>query len=187
MELPQLIFDIAEILLSIDSSGSSFKAFRPGVGPYGEPQLVGLIKDRMNALTTYRGSVVTKRMPDLLLKGQWALEFKIARPFGDNGKLAENWSVNLLHPYEGNISAIGDCFKLLGLNGAERRAVVVIGYEHSPPQVSLGPLLAAFEVLARDVANIKLGPRFEVTREGLIHPVHQRLTVIAWEVLARTT
>jgi len=42
-----------------------------------------------------------------------ALEFKIARPFGDNGKEAENWSVNLPHPYAGNVSVIGDCLKLL--------------------------------------------------------------------------
>lgn len=148
--------------------------------------MLRLIKDRLNVLNSYWGSVVTKRTPDLLLKGQWAFEFKIARPFGDNGKLAENWSVNLVHPYEGNVSAIGDCFKLLGLDGPERKAVVVIGYEHSPPRLSLDPLLAAFEAVARNVAQINLGPRSEVTRRGLTHPVHQQLIVSAWEVLGRT-
>src|SRR5207302_10748286 len=34
------------------------------------------------------------------------------RPFGDNGSLAENWSVNLLHLYEGNTSLLGDCLKI---------------------------------------------------------------------------
>jgi hypothetical protein len=186
MELPQVMSDVADVLMAVDSSRVPFKTFRAGVGPYGEPQLLQLIKDRLNVLNAYRGRVVTKRTPDLLLKGQWALEFKIARPFGDNGKLAENWSVNLLHPYEGNVSAIGDCFKLLGLDRSERKAVVVIGYQHSPPQLSLGPLLAAFEVVARHVAKINLGPRFEVTREGLIHPVHQQLMITSWEVLGRT-
>jgi hypothetical protein len=119
------------------------------------------------------------------LKGHWALEFKIVRPFGDNGKLAENWSTNLLHPYEGNVSAIGDCFKLLGLDGLQRKAVVVIGYEHSPPQLSLDPLLAAFELVARNIARISLGPRCEAIRKGLIHRVHQQLIVSAWEVLGR--
>src|SRR6058998_405930 len=38
-------------------------------------------------------------------------------PFGDNGKEAENWSVNLLHPYEGNVSTIGDCCKLARWTG----------------------------------------------------------------------
>jgi hypothetical protein len=27
----------------------------------------------------------------------------------NNGKEAETWSVNLLHPYPGNVSVIGDC------------------------------------------------------------------------------
>jgi len=47
-----------------------------------------------------------------LIKGLWVIEVKIARPFGDNGKEAEAWSVNLLHPYAGNTSIIGDCLKL---------------------------------------------------------------------------
>jgi hypothetical protein len=49
----------------------------------------------LNALPAYAGAVRTKRTPDLLIPGAWALEFKLARPFGDNGKEAENWSVNL--------------------------------------------------------------------------------------------
>jgi hypothetical protein len=51
-------------------------------------------------------------MTDLLITGAWALEFKLARSYGDNGKDEENWSVNLLHPYEGNTSASGNCLKL---------------------------------------------------------------------------
>ena len=185
MELSQVILDVAGVLAAIDSSGVPFKMFRAGVGPYGEPQLLRLVADGLNGLNAYRGTVATKRTPDLLIKGQWALEFKIARPFGDNGKPAENWSVNLLHPYEGNVSAIGDCFKLLALGGPERRAVVVIGYEHAPPRIDLEPLLAAFEVIAKQVAQINLSPRFQVTRSGLVHPVHQQLAVTAWEVLGR--
>lgn len=43
-------------------------------------------------------------MPDVLVPNRWALEFKIVRPFGDNGIEAERWSQNLLHPYPGNVS-----------------------------------------------------------------------------------
>src|SRR4030067_1292602 len=116
-------------LLAVDSSGRPFKQFQPGVGPYGEPQLLKLIAGHLNTLAKYGNRVVTKRTPDLLIPNERALEFKITRPFGDNGKEAENWSVNLLHPYRGNVSAIGDCYKLLDLKCLERKAVVVIGYE----------------------------------------------------------
>ena len=71
-----------------------------------------------------------------------AIEVKLARPFGDDGKEAENWSVNLLHPYAGNTSLIGDCLKLERFDGSERSAAVVVGYEHTPPQISLAPLLS---------------------------------------------
>jgi hypothetical protein len=139
----------------------------------------------LDKLEAYSGLVATKRSPDLLIRGNWALEFKIARPFGDNGKPAENWSVNLLHPYPGNVSAIGDCIKLASSSGIERKGVIVIGYEHSPSQISLDTLIGAFEVIARNVADIDLAPRVETSCGGLIHPVHQVARVFGWEVLGR--
>lgn len=185
MELQQVAADIAAGLVAIDRSRVPFKQFQPGVGPYGEPQLVRSHATHLNALDAYLGLVATKRVPDLLIRGYWALEFKIARPFGDNAQLAENWSVNLLHPYPGNVSALGDCLKLLEREGPERRAVIVVGYEHEPALVSLNPLIQSFELIAREVLQLKLGERVEEVRSELIHPVHQRVRVLAWEVQGR--
>ncbi len=186
MELEQLITDIADALVEIDSSGVPFKNYQPGVGPYGEPQLLAKVASRLTDLPKYVRGARTKRTPDLLLPGEWAVEFKLARPFGDNGNQAENWSVNLLHPYEGNVSAIGDCLKLQAISSEERKAVAVIGYEHDPPKIDLTPLVESFEVIARHVMQISLSARVEVKREGLIHPVHQRLRIFAWEVMDDT-
>ncbi len=183
IELNDVVGQIADALAEIDSSGVAFKQFRPGVGPYGEPQLVRAVANRLAALENYEGRVFTKRCPDLLIRDAWAIEVKLARPFGDNGKEAENWSVNLLHPYEGNVSVIGDCLKLQKLSLQERKAVVVIGYTHTPSRISLDPLLAAFELVAGEVLGIRLSPRVQATRGGLVHPVHQQLQVTGWEVL----
>jgi hypothetical protein len=183
MELDSVIDDVLKSIIAIDSSREPFKAFQPGVGPYGEPQLLKLITNYLNHLPQYDLRVVTKRTPDLLIHDHWALEFKIARPFGDNGKEAEDWSVNLLHPYTGNVSSIGDCFKLLDLIGKERLGVVVIGYEHTPPKIDLNPLIEAFEAIAEHVAHLHLSPRIERRRDGLVHPVHQAVRIFAWEVI----
>jgi hypothetical protein len=74
IELPQVVNDIADTLVEIDSGRACFKAFRPGVGPYGEPQLLRLVAERLDLKDPYRGLVATKRCPDLLIKGHWALE-----------------------------------------------------------------------------------------------------------------
>ena len=113
------------------------------------------------------------------------LEIKLARPFGDNGKVAENWSVNLLHPYPGNMSLLGDCLKLQGLTCQERRGALAIGYEHDRPQIALEPLWRGFELLAVGVMNVRLGARVLARRTDLIHPVHQQVIVAGWEVLSR--
>jgi hypothetical protein len=122
MELERVVDNIAAALVAVDRSGIAFKHFQPGVGPYGEPQLLAAVAKHLNTLPAYGGTARTKRAPDLLLPREWALEVKLARPFGDNGYEAENWSVNLLHPYEGNVSLIGDCLKLHKLGGPERKA-----------------------------------------------------------------
>ena len=119
----------------------------------------------------------------MLIPNEWAIEFKITRPYGDNGREAENWSVNLLHPYPGNVSTVGDCYKLLELDCPERKAVVVIGYEHVPARIDLTPLVESFELVAKHVANMNLSPRIEACRKSLIHPVHQSVRVFAWQVL----
>ena len=180
ISLDQLVTSIADALAEVDNAKRPYREFQPGVGPYGEPQLVKLIAASLSR--RLRTSAVTKRTPDLLIPQHWAVEFKIARPYGDNGKEAENWSVNLLHPYPGNVSTIGDCYKLANWNGPERRAAVVIGYEHTPARVDLEPLIRSFEVVAREVARVKISNRVEVSRAGLIHPVDQCVKVFAWEV-----
>jgi hypothetical protein len=106
---------------------------------------------------------------------------------GDNGKEAENWSVNLLHPYPGNVSTIGDYYKLAKHPGPERRAILVIGYEHVPPKTSLTPLIESFEAIAAHVSHLNLSPRVETRQIGLIHPIHQCVRVLAWEVSGRNS
>ena len=183
MELDRLVADFAVCLAEIDASGTRFKDFQAGVGPYGEPQLVKLVAEKLNQQDPYRGLVATKRTPDLLIKGHWAVEVKIARPFGDNGREAENWSVNLLHPYKGNVSVVGDCFKLLDYTRSGPTDSTGNGYEHAPPQIDLSVLIASFEAIAGHVCRFRLGERVETAISGLAHPVHQRVRVFAWEVV----
>jgi len=183
MDLQEIVLDVMRAILQVDTSGVPFRSFQPGVGPYGEPQLLKLIATYLNQLPKYQGSVVTKRTPDLLIPQKWAIEFKIVRPYGDNGKEAENWSVNLLHPYPGHVSTIGDCYKLANLRGSERKAVAVIGYEHLPPRIDLKPLVDSFEAIAKEIADIRLSQRVEIRHDGLVHPVHQAVRIFAWEVV----
>ena len=113
----------------------------------------------------------------------WAIEFKVVRPFGDNGKEAENWSQNLLHPYKGNVSLIGDALKLLDLNNYRHKCLFAICFEHNPPEIDLEPLLQSFEIIAGNVMSIPLSQRTEVRRIELVHPIHQVVRCISWEVL----
>jgi hypothetical protein len=182
MDLEDVVTDIADALKASDSARTPFKNFQPGIGPYGEPQLVKLVAEYLARIAKYSNGVTTPRTPDLLISRHWALEIKIARPFGDNGKPAENWSVNLLHPYAGNTSLLGDCLKLMSYQCQERKAVVAIGYEHTPPQVPLEPLVRSFELIARNILSIDLGDRVWSVRKNLAHPVHEQLTVMGWTV-----
>jgi hypothetical protein len=180
MELEEIVRDVADVLKQFDSERPIHKAFTAGIGPYGEPQLVRIISERLNRLGRYKTQ--TKRIPDLVINGEWFVEFKIVRPYGDNGDVAENWSVNMLHPYAGNTSLIGDAIKLLALPNDSRKAVFLIGYEHQLPRISLDPLISSFELIITLVIGLKIGPRIEEKRGELVHPEHQTVRCVGWEI-----
>jgi hypothetical protein len=179
MNYSELVNTIADILKEIDNDRPIHKEFKPGIGPFGEPQIVSMITNR---LVLEGIPARTRRTPDLEIQQDWAIEFKIVRPFGDNGKEAENWTVNLLHPYPGNVSLIGDALKLEQLLNYNHKGLFIIGYEHDPVKISLDPIIASFELIAREVMKINLSDRIEEKRVGLVHPEHQVVRCIGWEL-----
>jgi hypothetical protein len=179
MNYPDLVYIIADILKEFDTERPVHKSFQPGIGPFGEPQIVKEISNRLDVKGI---QAITKRSPDLLINSEWGIEFKIVRPFGDNGKEAENWSVNMLHPYTGNTSLVGDAFKLIN-SQYKKRGLFVIGYEHNPPKIKLEPLIISFELIATQAMKINLGKRIDEYRYELVHPEHQILRCIGWEII----
>jgi hypothetical protein len=180
MEYRDIVITIADILKEVDSERPIHKRFQAGIGPFGEPQIVGIIARKLSEMGIMSK---TKRTPDLDIQQEWAIEFKIVRPFGNNGNEAENWSVNLLHPYSGNDSLIGDAIKLKSLNDYHNKGLFVIGYEHNPAKINLDPLISSFEVIAQQVLSLNLGERLEQKRNDLVHPEHQVLRCIGWQLL----
>jgi hypothetical protein len=67
LSLDHVAETFADALVAIDSSKIAFRNFLPGVGPYGEPQLLSGVADRLNATLPRDGEVCTKRTPDLLI------------------------------------------------------------------------------------------------------------------------
>jgi hypothetical protein len=179
MEFFEIVQTISGLLKYFDTERPVHKSFKPGIGPFGEPQIVKIIAQRLSQLGI---DAHTQRIPDLVLQNEWAIEFKIVRPFGDNGKEAENWSVNMLHPYPGNVSLLSDAIKLSQYNKYDKKGLFVIGFEHNPPRISLNPLLDSFELIAMNVMSINLGPRIECKYEKLVHPEHQVLRCIGWQI-----
>lgn len=180
MNYNEFVNIIADILKKFDSEKPIHKSFQPGIGPFGEPQIVKIIAERLQEFGVL---AKTKRIPDLVVQNEWAIEFKIVRPFGDNGKEAENWSVNMLHPYPGNVSLISDAIKLIQLENYSKKGLFVIGFEHNPARISLDPLINSFESIAKYVMQLHLGDRIEQRRGSLVHPEHQVLRCFGWEIL----
>jgi hypothetical protein len=184
MDLSALVEDIASGLAAVDAERAVHKQFQAGIGPFGEADAVRAALAWLKQTNPSRYSKsATKRLPDLLIPGEWAVELKVVRPFGDNGLSAEHWSENVLHPYAGNTSSLGDYLKLLSSGLPERKAVVIFGYEHTPAKIPLEPAISGFELLATNLLQLHLSPRIEALRQNLVHPVHQQLRVYGYEVL----
>ncbi len=193
MRIEEIIKTIADILKKFDSERpTDQQKYRPGIGPFREVQLIKEVAKRLTKKRISDQEVVarTHRTPDMSIRtvegssesDSWAFEFKIVRPFGDNGDVAENWSQNLLHPYEGNVSLMGDAKKILGLSEFQKKGLIAICYEHGNPQIDIEPLLFSFELLSLSVMRIPLGRRVEEKRLGLVHPIHQVVRCVGWQL-----
>jgi hypothetical protein len=198
VSLGDIVSDFADAFKAVDGTSpqgaSRRRTYRPGIGPLTEADTVNRALQHLKEgrRSSYYRDASPKRYPssrqqcDLVVPGEWAIEFKLLRPFGDNGAQAEHWSENALHPYPGNVSSIGDSIKLIESGFAERKAIVIFGYEHSPPLIDITIAIESFEAIAKQVVGIELGARQSAKFDLLIHPVHQQGKVFGWQVLGLT-
>jgi hypothetical protein len=195
LSLGDIVSDFADAFKAVDEThpqgASRTRTYRPGIGPLTEADAVNralqFLKEskwssyyRDASPNRYSNS---RQQCDLVIPGEWAIEFKLLRPFGDNGAQAEHWSENALHPYPGNVSSIGDSIKLSESGFPERKGIVIFGYEHLPPLIDITIAIDSFEAIAKQVVGIELGERYSAKFGPLIHPVHQQGKVFGWQVL----
>ncbi len=97
---------------------------------------------------------------------------------GDNGLPNDSMLMHILSPYPEHRSALTDCAKLTASSLGKRKAILIYAFEHEgwPAEHAIG----AFETLAR--SRGAEGPRHAAGFSGLVHPIHTRGWVFAWEL-----
>ena len=103
----------------------------------------------------------------------------MARAYGDNGRLDDTWLKDLLSPYAADHSALMDVAKLRASGFTCRKAILVYGFDY--PDRPLEVALDVLDVLLNNQGEV--AQRVEAVFSGLVHPVHERGRVAAWEVL----
>ena len=83
---------------------------------------------------------------------EWAIEVKMLRRMGDNGKPNDNILMHILSPYPQDRSALTDCSKLIESGFSGRKAVVIYGYDY--PEFSMDLAIQAFEILSRSTVQL---------------------------------
>lgn len=202
MDLATLVADfaigmqLADAQYPVAVNQRSKEPYQPGLGPHTEANTVALVIDEVVAKWPERYGRHQLGVPypdgsrqrcDLCLGTApdwgWAIEVKLVRMLGDNGKPNDNLPTHILSPYPRHRSALTDCEKLVGSGLGGRKAILIFGYEYE--LWPLEPMVEAFEVLAR--RRVLLGERKESRVEGLTHPVHQQGAVFAWELSGPST
>jgi hypothetical protein len=199
----QVIVDVfAEGIVAADAlrprakSVRSRKPFRPGIGPHSERQAIDLVTEQMMRLRpTEFASRLAPQVPypaaprsrcDLCVgtrpRWEWAMELKMLRFLGDNGKPHDNILLHILSPYRSHRSALTDCEKLTESGFECRKAILIYGFDHD--EWPLDPAIEAFEQLARH--RVDLGDRTTAKFDRLVNPVHSRGRVFGWEIRGRS-
>jgi hypothetical protein len=200
IELGRFVEDFAVAIRRADGHGPqavgprTARAYQPGIGPHTEAQTIRLVNDELVTLhQAYAARAFDVPYPNASRQRcdwclgsppswDWAIEAKLLRLFGDNGKLNDNMLMHILSPYPAHRSALTDCAKLAASGLAAHNAIVIFGYDYDG--WAMDPAIKAFETLAAE--QVVLADRHEAAYDHLIHPVHQRGRVFAWEVASRT-
>lgn len=199
IELKTIVEDFSICLKRADSKAPqainvrSKEMFQPGIGPHSESQVVQLITKELieYAPDRYNDNNIGLGIPypenprqkcDLCVRSnsewEWAIEIKMLRFLGDNGKVNDNILMHILSPYPEHRSALTDCGKLRNSTLGKSKAILIYGFDND--QWPLEPAIDAFETLA--YSQTKLGVRETATFTGLMHPVHNKGKVYAWEL-----
>jgi hypothetical protein len=195
--LADLVRAFAAGIAEVDAGGPtavnqrSGVAFQPGIGPHTEANTVKLVMGCLAASKPdeygqfslgVRYSDGSRQACDLCLgqgpEWQWAVEVKMLRLMGDNGKPNDNILMHILSPYPEHRSALTDCRKLQSSGLGDHQAVMIFGYDYDGWPME--PAIEAFEALAG--RWVSLGSRQHAAFEGLVHPIHRRGGVFAWEL-----
>ena len=198
MELGQIVCDVATCMKRVDSRGPQAsnartgEPYQPGIGPHTERQVVDYIVAELAVVnpdsyarklhTSVPYPLARRQQCDLCIgqpgSWEWAIEIKMLRLMGDNGKPNDNMLMHILSPYPIHRSALTDCRKLLDSGLAGRKAIVVYGFDY--PSLPMDLAVDAFEVLAG--RQVRLGPRLSSSYSELVHPVHCAGRVFGWEL-----
>jgi hypothetical protein len=190
--MSQLVEDFAAALKAVDSTrpvahnARSGALFQAGIGPHSEAATCRLTLEFMKTLhpSDYAGFDVNvpyqtgSRSRCDLASQEWAIEVKMLRLFGDNGKANDNLLMHILSPYPQHRSALTDCTKLVKANPRPRLGILI--YAFDAPEWPMELAIDAFEALAR--TRVGISERFRVDFEGLVHPIHTCGAVFGWEV-----
>lgn len=197
IELEKLVSDFAAALRAADSlrpvatrSGGK-GTFQPGIGPHAEDAMVRLCVEELVRIDAARYGQHARGVGyggrgrskcDLCFGAapdwEWAVEAKLLRFLGDNGKPNGNMLMHILSPYAQDHSALTDCIKLAEGGLGRSRAIIIFGFEDT--RWPLMPAIEAFELLAR--SRIELGRRCTASSGTLVHPVHREASVFGWQI-----
>jgi hypothetical protein len=200
VSLSDLVSDFARAIRAVDAhvpvalSSRTGSSYQPGIGPHTEAQTVRLVMTYLadtdpGQYSPHRLGVPygdgTRQACDVCLgrpeAWDWAIEVKMLRLMGHNGKLNDNMIMHILSPYPAHRSALTDCAKLLASKLGDKKAILIYGYDY--PDWPMDPAIDAFGVLASRQA--KFADRAEASFDELVHPVHRRGRVFGWQVEPR--
>jgi hypothetical protein len=165
-------------------SGSPYQA---GIGPFTEEKTIELVMAEIEEKfppfqTNVPYASNSRQRCDFCFgsEGNWqlAVEFKMLRIMGDNGKPNDAMLTHILSPYPAHRSALTDCRKLAESPFDCPKALIVWCYEYDKWPVE--PVIECLERLAGSLLSNRASARFD----SLMHPVHRQGTVYGWLVAA---
>lgn len=187
--------EFARILKQKDSEALAFKNYSPGVGSFDEIRLVNFFEENQsvefrNTLALKReikypnseerlDLIFTKNNDEVLL-----VEFKLCRPFRNNGSFDEHFYKTIFSPYDNN-TLMTDILKLGSSSITGNKYIMFVYFE---PSQHSNTLLSLNRIISKIISDSKFyyGTKLEESATAhftdLIHPIHQSGAIVLLKI-----
>ena len=181
--MKDLVHCFADVIKQKDTERIKNGTFHAGIGSFEEEHHLDFLEEKLPSIQREIEYNESSEECDLKYNNNgkdYYIEFKLCRPYKNNGKIEEFFYKTIFSPFDKN-TLMTDVNKLFNSTFVGEKVIMFVYYEKAENE---NPLLTSNNIIDKIITdaklwyNINLRVLVRTSIENLVHPIHQRAELV---------